>query len=430
MDNIKQVLLVENKYVRSLYPFSILHSGWELRCGAFRIFEKLKQIFKGSNIIYYGRNLHLESFLARFNHNDNSPKKANTLILFTSILPLRSYFDELTLKYNEYCKEAGKQNVSVVFVHKGQPLSAYLSEDDIINPIEFDLQFLPKLLTDYSHLIKNIEISEPKILNFLWDAIEFNSESIIDDSAFFKHNPEYFELENKGVHFVNKESIFIGEGCKISPGAVLDAGEGPIIIGNAVRILPNSVILGPCFIGDNCIIKAGAKIYEHNSFGEYCKVGGEVENSIIQSYSNKQHEGFLGHSFLCEWVNLGADTNTSDLKNTYGNIKVMIEDEEFDTGRMFLGLLCGDHTKSAINTSFTTGTIAGIAGILVANGFLPRFIPSFSWGGENKSSIYKINKAIEVAKIVMARRGKTLLPEEEKLMTLEYESTHNKYFKK
>lgn len=430
MNNIKQILLVENKYVKSLYPFSILHSGWELRCGAFRIFEKLKQIFKNPRIIYYGRSLHLESFLARFDHNDNIPQKANTLILFASILPLKSYFDELTLKYDEYCKETAQKNVSVIFVHKGQPLSAYLSEDDIINPIEFDLQFLPKLLTDYSHLIKNIEISEPKILNFLWDAIEFNSESIIDDSTFFKHNPEYFELEKKGVHFVNKESIFIGEGCKIAPGVVLDADEGPIIIRNSVKILPNSVILGPCFIGDNCIIKAGAKIYEHNSFGEFSKVGGEVENSIIQSYSNKQHEGFLGHSFLCEWVNLGADTNTSDLKNTYGNIKVMIEDEEFDTGRMFLGLLCGDHTKSAINTSFTTGTIAGIAGIIVANGFLPRYIPSFSWGGENKSSIYKINKAIEVAKIVMARRGKNLLPEEEKLMNLEYQSTHNKYFKK
>lgn len=430
MDNIKQVLLVENRFVRSLYPFSILHSGWELRCGAFRIFEKISNLFRDANIIFYGRSLHLQSFLARFNKSNNLPIKTNTLILFSSVLPLNSFFKELQQKYDEYCKENDGKNVSAVFIHRQQPIAVYLSEDDIINPIEFDLQFLPKLLTDYSHLIKNIDISEPKIINFLWDAIEYNSESLIDDAYLFKHNPEYFDLEKRGVHFINKESIFIGENCRISPGVVLDADEGPIIIGNSVKILPNSVILGPCFIGDNCLIKAGAKIYEHNSFGEYCKVGGEVENSIIQSYSNKQHEGFLGHSFLCEWVNLGADTNTSDLKNTYGNIKVMIEDEEFDTGRMFLGLLCGDHTKSAINTSFTTGTISGIAGILVASGFLPRYIPSFAWGGENKSSIYKLNKAIEVAKIVMARRGKKLLPEEEKLMSLEYESIHNKYFRK
>lgn len=430
MKKIKQILIVENRYVRSLYPFSILHSGWEIRCGAFRVFEKLKKIYPESELAFYGRELHLQSFLARFNYRENQLQKSNTLILYSSILPINSFFEELEQKYQEYCSEIGKENPSAVFIHHGQPLVAYLSEDDIINPIEFDLKFLPKLLTEYSHLIKNIEISEPKILNFLWDAIEFNSELIIDDSKYFRINPEYYQLEKRGVHFLNKESIFIGEGCKISPGVVLDADEGPIIIGNSVKILPNSVILGPCFIGDNCTIKAGAKIYEHSSFGEFCKLGGEIENSIIQSYSNKQHEGFLGHSYICEWVNLGADTNTSDLKNTYGNIKVMIEDEEFDTGRMFLGLLCGDHTKSAINTSFTTGTIAGIAGILVANGFLPRYIPSFAWGGENKSSIYKINKAIEVAKIVMARRGKNLLPEEEKLLTLEYESTHNRYFRK
>ena len=121
------------------------------------------------------------------------------------------------------------------------------------------------------------------------------------------------------------------------------------------------------------------KIYGKTSIGETCKIGGEVENSIVHAYSNKQHDGYLGHSYLCEWVNLGADTNTSDLKNTYGEIKVNLENKEINTHRIFLGLLCGDHTKAGINTMFTTGTVAGIAGILVNEWFLPNTIPSFSW---------------------------------------------------
>jgi UDP-N-acetylglucosamine diphosphorylase/glucosamine-1-phosphate N-acetyltransferase len=168
-------------------------------------------------------------------------------------------------------------------------------------------------------------------------------------------------------------------------------------------------------------VKAGAKIYGKTSVGESCKFGGEIENAIIHAYSNKQHEGFLGHSYIGEWVNLGADTNTSDLKNTYANIKVTLEGREIDTEKMFLGLLCGDHTKSAINTSFTTGTVAGVCGILVHDGTLPAVIPSYAWTGRKNSPIYKIDKALDVARIVMARRGKELLPEEELLLRQEYE---------
>jgi UDP-N-acetylglucosamine diphosphorylase/glucosamine-1-phosphate N-acetyltransferase len=185
--------------------------------------------------------------------------------------------------------------------------------------------------------------------------------------------------------------------------------------------MSNTVIYGPCYIGKNSTIKPGAKIYPNTSIGEWCKVGGEVENSIFQAYSNKQHEGFLGHSFISEWVNLGADTNNSDLKNTYSNISMQLPHKLVNTNRIFLGLICGDHTKSGINSMFTTGTVSGLCGILVKEWFLPNYIKSYTWGGKTNSPIYKFEKAIETAKIVMLRRNKELCEEEIELLKLEYE---------
>ncbi len=210
---------------------------------------------------------------------------------------------------------------------------------------------------------------------------------------------------------------------------MLDASQGPIIIGNNVQIMPQATILGPAYIGDNSVIKIGAKLYQNVSIGESCRVGGEVKNSIFQSYANKQHDGFVGDSFLSEWVNLGADTNTSNLKNTYSQIKITIENEEINTGMVFLGLQCGDHTKSGINSMFNTGTVCGISAMLVDEWYQQKFIPSFIWGGGKNSTIYKIEKAIESARIVMQRRGKILTFEEEQLMRKEYKRVSSLYEK-
>ncbi|MFA7626651.1 MAG: hypothetical protein WCZ17_06340, partial [Candidatus Kapaibacterium sp.] len=215
--------------------------------------------------------------------------------------------------------------------------------------------------------------------------------------------------------------IRIGNNVKISPSVVIDASEGKVLIDDDVKIMPQATILGPCFIGKGTTVKIGAKIYGETSIGPMCKVGGEIENTIIHAFSNKQHEGFLGHSYIGEWVNLGADTNNSDLKNTYGEINMILPHKEVKSGRIFLGLMCGDHTKSGINTMFTTGTVAGTCAILVKEWFLPNFIKSFSWGGKSNSPAFRFHKAIETAKIVMQRRGKVLTEEEIELLRLEYE---------
>jgi UDP-N-acetylglucosamine diphosphorylase/glucosamine-1-phosphate N-acetyltransferase len=196
-----------------------------------------------------------------------------------------------------------------------------------------------------------------------------------------------------------------------------------VIIDNDVFIYPNSFIEGPCYIGASSKVKSGAAIYGNTSIGKVCKIGGEVEQSIFMDYSNKQHSGFIGHSYIGSWVNLGADTNNSDLKNNYSKIKIKFSAKEINTGVQFLGLMIGDHSKSAINTMFNTGTVVGYCCNIFSAGFPDKFIPSFTWGGDDLSKVYDISKALETARIVTGRRKIDFSSVDEKLFNLIFEFT-------
>ncbi|HDY69300.1 MAG TPA: glucose-1-phosphate thymidylyltransferase, partial [Candidatus Scalindua sp.] len=219
----------------------------------------------------------------------------------------------------------------------------------------------------------------------------------------------------EGVHLINDSHIFVGENTVIKPGCVLDAESGPIYIGNNVNISPNSVIEGPVYIRDNVIIKAVSRIRAGSNIGKACKVGGEISNTIIQDYSNKQHDGFLGDSYIGSWVNLGADTVNSNLTNTYGTVKVQMVDKIIDTGQMFFGMIMGDHTKTAINTRFTTGSNIGFACNILFTSIPPKFIPSFSWCSDNNTMTYDVNRELQVAKRMMERRNKIMTQNEEEV---------------
>lgn len=400
-------MLIDRDGTERFYPFNIMHPVWELRCGALRIFEKYRKRFPGAGLLFQCEKNRLYSFMQRFGISEAPARKGNVLALDSRFIPNSLLASEI-------------DNFAVVFP---RGFNAKLGDHIIAT-------FYPEELAVQEHYTLdnpdfpscNFSSKTGIFLENLWDAVYHNEDEILNDRELFA---DYFlpssEI-NKYSYAINHENIRMGQGVRISPNVVLDASGGPIIIGKGVHIMPQATIIGPCYIGDNTVIKIGAKIYEKTSIGEFCKVGGEVENSIIQAYSNKQHEGFLGHSFLGEWVNLGADTNTSDLKNTYSEIKLRIRDKEFETGKIFLGLLCGDHTKSAINTQFTTGTVAGVCGILVREGFLPNFIPSFSWGGRADSPTYKLSKAIETAQIVMKRRNRQLSGFEIALLKEEHEN--------
>lgn len=252
-----------------------------------------------------------------------------------------------------------------------------------------------------------------------WQLIQWNAE-------FIRRDHEEARTPSPvppGVYMINPSAISVGEGVTIKPGVVLDASDGPILIGNEVTLMAHAAIEGPCVIGDRSVIKMGAKIYGGSTIGPMCKVGGEVEGSILQGYSNKQHDGFLGHSYIGEWCNLGADTNTSDLKNNYTTVRVPVNGREVDTGSLFIGLIMGDHSKSGINTMFNTGTSCGVACNVFGTGFPPKDIPSFSWVDGSSVTEHRFDKALDVARTVMRRRNVELSAAYEQLFQVVFDWT-------
>lgn len=237
-----------------------------------------------------------------------------------------------------------------------------------------------------------------------WDIFSKNHEAIKRDFKMLTNNRKSQPIPETTVTF-NPENIFIEEGAKL-PLCSLNATDGPIYIGKNAEIMEGSMIRGPFALCENATIKMAAKIYSGTTVGPYSKVGGEVNNSVIMGYSNKGHDGFLGNSVLGEWCNIGADSNNSNLKNNYAEVRLWdYESQRFaNTGLQFCGLMMGDHSKCGINTMFNTGTVVGVSANIFGSGFPRNFIPSFSWGGSSGMTTYKTSKAFEVAKVVMTRR--------------------------
>jgi UDP-N-acetylglucosamine diphosphorylase/glucosamine-1-phosphate N-acetyltransferase len=215
---------------------------------------------------------------------------------------------------------------------------------------------------------------------------------------------------------VQPGQIHIAPGARVKPGVVLDAEEGPIHIDRDALVQPNVVLEGPCYIGPGSIVRPGAAIRGGTTIGPVCKVGGEIEASIIHGYTNKQHHGFLGHSYVAEWVNLGADTVTSDLKNTYGTIRVFINGVGVETGEHLIGSIIGDHSKTGIGTILPTGCVIGVAASVFTQRPLPKFIPSFAWLTDEGMTSYRVEKAVQIARTVMLRRDVCLSDEERQLL--------------
>jgi len=241
-------------------------------------------------------------------------------------------------------------------------------------------------------------------LNYLWDFINRNGEQITKEFENFSGQKNLIDDSSKSFHTLGKNKIHIDKTAVISPAVVLDASRGPIIIDMGAVVESFSHIQGPCYIGPDCKI-AGGKIREGCSFGPVCRVGGEVEETIMQGYANKYHDGFIGHAFIGEWVNLGAMTTNSDLKNNYKNIKVNNGINDIDTGSMKIGCFIGDHTKTGIGTMLNTGIIIGFSCNLYGGSlFTDKNINSFSWGTPGSLVEYQVEKAMETAKASMSRR--------------------------
>ncbi len=310
-------------------------------------------------------------------------------------------------------------NVLVEMVINLKENQAIFKDEDVIAFYTKDSQEEINLET-YEALEYNDEVLTVKNT---WDIFSKNDVAIKADFKFLTQDRESQPISESN-NIIAPENIFIEEGAKVE-FATLNASSGPIYIGKDAEIMEGSLVRGPLALCNNAVLKLGAKIYGATTVGPYSKVGGEVNNSILMGYSNKGHDGFLGNSVLGEWCNLGADTNNSNLKNNYVEVKLWDYDmgRFAKTGLQFCGLIMGDHSKTGINTMFNTGTVVGVNANVFGSGFPRNFVPSYSWGGASGFTTYKTNKAFEVAKVVMARRQVEFTEQDKAILTHVFEET-------
>ncbi|MEZ4739358.1 MAG: putative sugar nucleotidyl transferase [Flavobacteriales bacterium] len=238
-----------------------------------------------------------------------------------------------------------------------------------------------------------------------WHLFQHCGQAIAQDFALLTEGRRSEPLSALNTVVGDPDLIFLEKGAVVE-ASILNTKNGPIYIGKDAEVMEGCMLRGPIVVGDHAQVKMGAKVYGPSAFGPESRVGGEVSNSVILGYSNKGHDGFLGNSVLGEWCNLGADTNTSNLKNTYGDVQVYsaAERQVVNTGLQFCGLLMGDHSKSGINTMFNTGTVVGVSANIFGSGFPPKHIPGFAWGGAEGFDIHDLERALTTAAKVMDRR--------------------------
>lgn len=361
-----KIILFEDEKVSNFYPISRLRTIAEVRTGRWTQRERASLQFKSKNLTYSTRELYGDEF-----------EVGNDMLFLNARLKDFSLLTDL--------------EANTCVVNKDGDILSYRG-GKIIEGKNFD-GF-------------NVVTKEIPIYNFIWDVIASLPESLKSDLSGDSSLGQIMSPVPDNVHIENKNNIYVGEGVKLGAGVVLEAEDAPIWIDDGTVIENYSCIVGPAYIGKKSKVKPFS-LLDIVAIGDVVKISGEIEETIFQGYSNKQHLGFLGHSFIGEWVNLGAGTTNSDLKNNYSKVRVTLEGNRYETGMQFLGSIIGDHTKAAINTTFNTGTIVEPFCNLFGKNYPPKYVPPFIWGGENLEE-YKLDKAIETAAKVMERRNKKL----------------------
>ncbi|MDR1453269.1 MAG: hypothetical protein LBJ25_04780 [Candidatus Margulisbacteria bacterium] len=394
-----QICIFEDKGYVNLLPLTYTRPAYLLRSGLKTLLEKiLTHLPEGpAQIILHCRKELQPWMKLQDKYPVNELRAEDTLFINGRLLasaPLKTSGKNFLLSYNDV------------------PLLAKL---DARTMKKFILPPVFSLKTFRAYQPAETKSSLP-IANYFWDILAGSSADINADAQRSGQLGQYLSSAAR-AQIVNSQNIFVGHNVVLKPGVVLDASGGSIYIADHAEILPNAVIMGPVYIGEKTLIKAAAKIYGGTVIGPVCKVGGEVENSTLLSCTNKQHDGFLGHSYLGEWVNLGAGTENSDLKNNYHPVKIQISpDREIDSGLQFVGCCLGDHTKTGIKTLLAGGAVIGCFNNIYGAGFQPKYLPSFVWNDTSSPPAeHQPDEAIQTAKIVMARRGFELGKEQEKI---------------
>ena len=404
----QHICVFEDSQHSQLIPLVYTRPVFELRCGLFTTLERTIKRYPHATITLFCRNYLSDVLKERFEHRVNTLHTTDDTCLFLNGRAIISLPVSL-----EGPEELGVQDNTLIYARLKGNNAKKISHEKFLTQDVFEM------LKD---TVRVVDTHVP-IVNYFWDIIKHNQSQIEKDFMLFVKKGSISGKLYEGVYLINEDQIFIGKDCRIKPGCVFDAENGPIYIGNNVTIAPNTTIEGPVYIGNHSIVQSNSRIRGGANIGEVCKVGGEIVNTIFQSYSNKQHDGFLGDSYLGSWVNIGADTVNSNLLNTYGNIKVELGENIINTNHMFLGMAMGDHNKTAINTTIMTGSIFGFACNIITPTYPPKYLPSFTWYSDNGTKVYILEKALQVAKIVMKRRDKEMTPAEEHIFRTVFQLT-------
>ncbi|WP_298264164.1 GlmU family protein [uncultured Lutibacter sp.] len=381
-------ILFDGTVHKSLLPLTYTRPVAELRIGILTIREKWEKYLGFTTTTITEEYLEEKFPMVEMEHN---------IMINASFLPNKTLVELIkNLKENEA-------------IFKNDEVIAFFTSDtqeevnfDTYKQIEFDFEIIQ---------IKNT-----------CDLFTYNSIALKNDFELITEGRVSQPIP-EGVQYLNKENIFIEEGAEVLLSTVLNASKGPIYIGKNTLVMEGSLIRGPFAMGEHSVLKMGTKVYGATTLGPKCKIGGEVNNSILFGYSSKGHEGYLGNSVIGEWCNLGADTNNSNLKNNYSEVRLWnYKTENFaKTGLQFCGLIMGDHSKCAINTMFNTGTVIGVSTNIYGSNFPRNFIPSFSWGGAAGFTVYHINKAKETANLVMQRKNEEFDTVEQRILEQVFE---------
>lgn len=381
-----QLVLFDDSYREALKPLSSTRAVCDFRIGILTIREKWERHLNAESTTATAA--HIEAWKSPF-----SPDAAKQRYWINSrVIPNPELVNEVT---------GLKEGQALI---KGELVVAFRCGKSMER---FNIEAKDHLSEDFGVLESKVHA---EVIHRIADVFTNNGAQIIADIALMKPSRPLLPSANQfiGSHEVIMMKTAVAEGC------IFNTSKGPIYIGENVEIMEGSMLRGPLAICDGAQIKMGAKIYGDTTIGPGCKVGGEITNSVFFANSNKAHDGYIGNSVIGEWCNLGADTNTSNLKNNYGEVSVYnyaISGSE-NTGMQFHGLIMGDHSKCGINTMFNTGTVAGVCANIYGGGFPKKFIPDFSWGGESGVTEFQFEKAVEMIANVYKRRGKVLTEQE------------------
>ncbi|HOB23761.1 MAG TPA: GlmU family protein [Kaistella sp.] len=366
-----QLVFSDAQFWEDFLPLTFTRPVAEMRCGILTFSERWQKLLETSEISYLTEDFLQEKF--------PKPEKKESLFIVPNFLPNENVLNQIKdLKLGE------------ALVFENELLAAKVDMDN------FSLNQIEKMTDIHEELLL---FKQPT------DLFSFNEKAIDFDFELLTKGRASQELSATNGFLGNAEDLFIEEGATIE-FSTLNTKTGKIYIGKNAEVMEGCNLRGPIALCEDSKFNLGAKIYGATTIGPHCKVGGEVNNIVIFGYSNKGHDGFVGNSVIGEWCNLGADTNSSNLKNNYASVKLWnYRTKRFvDTGLQFAGLIMGDHSKTAINTQFNTGTVVGVAANIFKSGFPPNLIENFSWGGMKGDEKFKLEKAYEVAEKAMARR--------------------------